>query len=447
MSLLGSRLGASGLISRINRPRSAEPAMPLDPLDSLLADDSINGNVAVGATEPESRVPQLYRRPEDLLGIIDSLRELIDAEQQRDAVGPAEIPEHPAIWPLPAHSEPAVQTEPCVVCGSMTAVPVFLVQGMPERLVQCADCGLGSLHPRPSAARVSSFYPAEYYGTPDAKFEPLVEAGVRFGAKYRASTLLKGLKPGSRVLDVGCGRGVMLRGILDLGHHAHGVEISAAAAEGVDPRAQVRIAPRLEDARYEDSSFDAVILWHVLEHLPRPDETLQEISRILKPGGRLVIAVPNSRSFQASWAGAGWFHLDLPRHLFHFSDRTLSRLVNRQGFRVTSLQHFALLQNSFGWLQSCLNRLSDAPRNSLYTLLHRYGSTSAPKLSRFQSTLLRAAYWIGLPIAVLTSLVEAACGRGGTVALTAELPAKIHTGNPAEVDSLRGINPSLAPCF
>ena len=86
----------------------------------------------------------------------------------------------------------------------------------------------------PSPARIQSFYPPEYYGTPTAKFVPLVEAGVRAGARARVRSLLSGVHPESHVLDIGCGRGVMLRAILDLGYTAHGVEISEEAAAGVE---------------------------------------------------------------------------------------------------------------------------------------------------------------------------------------------------------------------
>jgi SAM-dependent methyltransferase len=238
----------------------------------------------------------------------------------------------------------------------------------------------------------------------------------------------------------------MLGGVLDLGYEAHGVELNAAAAAGVDPRVRMRIAPQLADARYADSTFDAVILWHVLEHLPRPDATLAEIARILKPGGRLILAVPNSGSLQATWSGPNWFHLDLPRHLYHFDDKTLTRLVDRYGFQIRSMRHFALLQNPFGWLQSALNQLTDAPRNSLYSLLHRYGSANQKPLSRSQRIRQRAAYWLGLPIAGVLSVIEAAMGRGGTIALVAELPAKIESKNLQSGTIPECVCPSFAGC-
>jgi SAM-dependent methyltransferase len=378
------------------------------------------------------------RQPEEILRRLDELEKLIETadEAEPDGSSPEEsspaspIPEHPKVevfaWPT------AVVTDPCVICGATEARRKLAIEGVSEQFVECDSCGLGSLFPMPDAARIQSFYPAEYYGTPTAKFEPLVESGVRAGSRARVRSLLKGVCPGGNVLDVGCGRGVMLRAALDLGYTAHGVELSEEAAAGVDSRAQIRIAADLAEAGYETNSMDAVVLWHVLEHLPQPGRTLAEIRRILKPGGRLVLAVPNYASWQSRWAGADWFHLDLPRHLYHFSPDTLSLLLHRYGFAKQSYRHFAALQNPFGWLQSVFNRASGSPRNSLYSLLHRGGDhEDARSLSPARRFLFKAAFAVGLPIAATASFLEAAFRRGGTIAVTAELGCVEDDAEPA----------------
>lgn len=311
---------------------------------------------------------------------------------------------------------------PCPVCRSVLAIPTFSVEGVESRVVVCDTCGLGRLYPLPTVEQIASFYPQEYYGETGKKFEPLVEWMVRNVAARHARFLVRGLQPGARVLDVGCGRGVLLRAFADLGYEAHGFEVSAKAAEGVDPRVKVRIANQLAEANYDAEYFDRVVIWHVFEHVTDPRETVEEMYRILKPGGRVVVAVPNFSSYQARWAGPAWFHLDLPRHLFHFPVEALRRLLEDCGFRYRSAHHFSLRQNPFGWVQSWLNRDPNIPRNSLYTLLQRKGAgdnSLDPKLRR----RLRMAYYLGMPIALCMSVFAAAARRGATVHIVAEKPS------------------------
>ncbi len=371
------------------------------------------------------------RWPEDVFADLDSLEQLIESLNRAPA-----IPEHPEVRAI-SGARP-VRTQPCPVCTETQARPLYSIEGVVEQLVVCESCGLGSLSPLSDSKRIGDFYPAEYYGSPTAKFEPLVEYGVRLGARLRVCSLVSGLDRGSKVLDMGCGRGVMLRALLDLGHEADGVEISSEAAAGADPRAEICIAPDLADAEYQTDSFDAVILWHVLEHLPHPERTLEELNRIIRPGGRWIVAVPNFASWQARRTGSDWFHLDLPRHLYHFTPQTLTGLASRYGFECHTLRHFALLQNPFGWLQSWLNSMSGAPRNSLYTMLHRESTSESTRLSAGQQFLLRSAYLLGLPVAGAVSLVEAALRRGRTIALTAQLgdrASSTKTNATASVES------------
>lgn len=422
-------------------PRVPENQCSSSDLDSAVEAAGLHSENALAA-------PVDVRRPADALGEIDSLEQLLrhadsasDAGSSVSTVPP--ISEHPQIAAVTG--EPELTTPPCIACHSTAARRLYSIEGVTEELVACEQCGLGSLFPMPDAQRIQSFYPAEYYGEPTAKFEPLVEYGVRLGAKVRVQSLVGDLPAGSRVLDIGCGRGVMLRALLDLGHEAHGVEIAREAASGADDRAEIRIAPELQQAGYRDNFFDAIILWHVLEHLPHPDRTLAEIRRILKPGGRLILAVPNFGSLQARQTAHNWFHLDLPRHLYHFTPETLTRLLASHAFCCQSVRHLALLQNSFGWLQSLLNGFSGTPRNSLYSLLHRGGDHPVVQsLSKRQRWQLKLGYWFGLPIAAAGSLFEAATQRGGTIAVTATLGETVKSHREFTCPDSLAAQPALA---
>jgi len=313
----------------------------------------------------------------------------------------------------------ALEASTCPVCGCDRAHARFEVEGMASPVVVCDRCGLGRFDPMPDPEAVRAYYPDEYYGEPGTKFQPLIENLVRIVGERHISFLSRGLAPGARVLDVGCGRGVVLGPLADRGFEVHGVEISAEATRGADPRAEIRIAPRLADAGYDAEFFDTVIIWHVLEHLRDPRAVLEEAHRILRPGGRLIVAVPNLSSLQARWTGPAWFHLDLPRHLHHFSLRSLEELIERTGFEVDSAHHFSLRQNPFGWIQSFLNRVTGLPRNGLYTLLHRRSSGQAPPFD----AATRRRLWLGLvllaPPALLLMVMETLLRSGATVHVVA----------------------------
>ncbi|MCP4657372.1 MAG: class I SAM-dependent methyltransferase [bacterium] len=309
-----------------------------------------------------------------------------------------------------------VEVSPCPVCRGRQARPTFAVDGLPSSVVVCTECGLGFLHPQPSPEEIRSFYPQHYYGETGRKFVPLVEAMVRLVGARHARFWTRGLPAGARILDLGCGRGVLLAAFLGKGFEAHGVEISEAAVEGIDPRVKIRMAWHLREADYPADYFDQILIWHVLEHLPDPRATLEECRRILRPGGRLIVAVPNFSSLQARWTGAAWFHLDLPRHLFHFPLAALERLLVDCGFTCASRHHFSLRQNPFGWVQSLLNRSRRLPRNGLYELLQPQ-SGAAARLRPAVRRRLRTAYWLGMPPAVGLSLLATLLRQGATVSV------------------------------
>ena len=310
-----------------------------------------------------------------------------------------------------------LQFAPCVVPGktkSRYEIPEFQLT-----IADCTECGTGRHLPMPSATRIRSFYPESYYGSTGKKFTPMVEKGIQL-VGGRLQRFIAGRTPsGGRVLDVGCGRGFLLRGLADRGYRTFGTEVSADAANGSDERSEISIVNRLEDAGYEERFFDCAVLWHVFEHLVDPNETLTELYRIIKPGGLLLIAVPNYSSFQAKLTGRSWFHLDPPRHLYHYPAAALRAIAANHGFRCQSTHHFSIRQNPFGWVQSLLNSVLPTERNLLYSKLHRHPGRDG-EISVTLRYLQYTAYIVGMPVALLVSVAAAVLRRGATVHIVAE---------------------------
>ncbi|MFN8709798.1 MAG: methyltransferase domain-containing protein [Planctomyces sp.] len=312
-----------------------------------------------------------------------------------------------------------ISIPPCNVCRGGVGKPRFEIQGTKYSIVECSQCGLGILHPEPTLEELASFYPDDYYGNEGSKFSGLIEPLVRMVGVRRAWFVARQMRLGGRVLDVGCGRGITLGALADSGFETHGFEVSTHAVQGIDQRVQTRIANSLNEAQYPDQYFDGIIIWHVLEHVQNPKSVLSEARRILKPGGRIIVAVPNFSSLQSRWSGPAWFHLDPPRHLFHFPLSALENLLQECGFECQSSHHFSLRQNPFGWIQSALNKLRWLPRNSLYAMLHSHGGEHRSRLSPLLRVQLWLWFWILALPALLLSIVAAILRSGATVHVVA----------------------------
>lgn len=294
------------------------------------------------------------------------------------------------------------------------------VTGDGFQVARCGACGLARTVPQP--AHVEAYYPASYYGVPaDRRFPALVEGLQRrlYDARARAVERLAG-GPG-RVLDVGCGRGHLLDAFRRRGWDVQGVELderSAAHARDV-LGIPVHVGPPGSEV-WPEGYFDAVVLWHVLEHLPDPEATLARVRRLLSPRGVLLVGVPDFGSPEARLARGGWFHLDVPRHLVHVSARWLATELEEAGFDVRERSSLTPEYDCFSFVQSVENWLG-LPQNLLYDLLRGrsaklLGARPGRKASAALALLLAAPLGvIGLPLTALLGAV----GRGSSVTFLA----------------------------
>lgn len=239
----------------------------------------------------------------------------------------------------------------CDLCGNLEAKPI----DKKGNIIQCKKCNLRFVSPRPTQENVAQNYDWNYENRPgwtklDPKAQLVYERRFNFTQRFLQS---------GKILDVGAGRGEFLSQVKKVSRwECFGTETSQAAVEFAKKRFNIMLSlGQLENLHYPDNSFDAVTLWHVLEHLPYPSRATKEARRILKDDGFMFIAMPND-----SWLGRRHFFKNafkgivinrLPikkklrlkkmypeideegnKHLFYFTPRTLTRLLKKYGFRI-----------------------------------------------------------------------------------------------------------------
>ncbi|MDB5251795.1 MAG: class SAM-dependent methyltransferase [Flaviaesturariibacter sp.] len=239
---------------------------------------------------------------------------------------------------------PNVHYSHCPVCSSTSIEPRLVVRdhtvsGKEFAVWQCGDCTLRFTQDVPDATDIGPYYKAESYishtNTSKGLINNLYQKVRALTLKQKASTIAAatGLSTG-RLLDVGCGTGAFLNAMKKEGWQVTGLEPDADARRVA--RELYRVEP-LEASMLQDlppASFDAITLWHVLEHVHELHGTVAQLRKLLKPGGKLMVAVPNYTSQDEAIYGQNWAAYDVPRHLYHFTPRALTMLMERHGLRV-----------------------------------------------------------------------------------------------------------------
>lgn len=279
----------------------------------------------------------------------------------------------------------------------------------------CGSCGLGKTTPFLDEKELKRIYSSTYRENDSSRFFSPIEKIVKVIRVERCKRVERYAKKG-KILDVGCGRGDFLALMKERGWTPTGLELdSRIEGHGRKVGMDLRCGS-LDTIKFPDAHFDAVTFWHVFEHLRNPDAALKECARILKPGGLLVVAVPNAGSLQAKMTGKSWFHLDPPFHLYHYSLKNLLTLLGKYGFKSEGLKHFSFEYNPYGYLQSVFNSLGF--RNNLFYDFLR--SKSEAKKAYLSLAMMFALMPIALPASMFLSVFEAIAGYGGTIEIYAK---------------------------
>lgn len=139
------------------------------------------------------------------------------------------------------------------------------------------------------------------------------------------------------LLDVGAGVGHFVRSAQRRNWQAKGIEVSAKARSIANSKSPNSVFPTSHLKNVPDNSQTIITLWHVLEHIPNLHEQAQELKRLLHHKGRLIVAVPNYKSFDAKYFGSFWAAYDVPRHLWHFSRQSMIKFFEEHDMAVESI--------------------------------------------------------------------------------------------------------------
>lgn len=294
------------------------------------------------------------------------------------------------------------------------------VTGLQFDVLKCAVCGMGVTDPAPN--QLQAHY-AEYYGTRHG-------ITARFCDRRRIAlvTRMAGPGRGKRLLDIGCGEGTFLHAARKCGWDAIGTELNSAPAR----RLGLEVFNSLDECA-DRGPFDCVTLWHSLEHTPDPWAVIANIRRLVAKDGLILIAVPDFGGLQSETFGSRWLHLDLPRHLYHFTATSIDGMLHQTEFVPVAHWHQEFEYDLMGWWQSALNVVLPTP-NLLFdfltgkklrgTLTERiFSGISAPFFSFFLLPLV----WLG-----------SFAGRGGTLLVAARTTGRTETGQRARAASASG---------
>ncbi len=230
----------------------------------------------------------------------------------------------------------------CAVCGSNETSLFCPVEdrdkpGVSWEVWRCSACGYGWTLPWIGPDRIGDYYPPAYLGDARKMIQGYLAGTLQKTRSWRKmadrAKFVDGLVGGGRILDVGCSTGDFLLTLDSKKWDRHGVEYIADVVRLVQASlTELNIfAGDIHLPDLPPRSFDLITFWHVLEHLYETPRVLARARELLKPGGWIVIDVPNFASYQAEWFRDHWYAFDVPRHLHHFSPRSLEILLQEQG--------------------------------------------------------------------------------------------------------------------
>jgi 2-polyprenyl-3-methyl-5-hydroxy-6-metoxy-1,4-benzoquinol methylase len=281
----------------------------------------------------------------------------------------------------------------CPVCGSTAINPLLTVKDhsvSKEEFViwQCSNCSLRFTQDVPDEASIGRYYQSADYishsNTDRGLLNKLYQRVRRYTLKQKASLIRQHTTSKGSLLDIGAGIGAFANHMEKQGWRVTGIEPDEGARLQAKKLFDIELQPTAALPQLPAGSFDAITLWHVLEHVQSLHEYVEQLKNLLKPNGRIVIAVPNYSSLDAHLYGNDWAAYDVPRHLYHFTPKAMHVLMQEHGLKINTTKpmwfdafYISLLSSKYrkgrtGWISAGINGL----RSNLRTVFNRRASSS-----------------------------------------------------------------------
>lgn len=234
------------------------------------------------------------------------------------------------------------QLNNCPVCQSQTfeaylTIKDYTVSQEQFKIVTCKKCGFRFTNPRPDGEAIGRYYKAESYISHSNTSKGLISKiyqGVRkFTLKGKLNLINRLFPSKGKLLDVGCGTGMFLNVARENGWKVNGIEPDTGARAIAEETNQIKIKGEVLNS-FKNETFEIITLWHVLEHVHELNVTIDWLKERLSKNGSLIIAVPNHESKDAGIYQEYWAAYDVPRHLYHFSQKSIKKLFTNHGFEL-----------------------------------------------------------------------------------------------------------------
>lgn len=279
----------------------------------------------------------------------------------------------------------------CNLCGSSESIPLYsgsermFGYGGKFFIRKCSKCSLVFLDPQPLELQLKKYYPShDYYIYNRSKKKGPIElirdylVAHYYSPNFLSSIIATFIKnvpaipsyvKNGKILDLGCGTGDTLVLLEKLGWEVYGMDMDKRAISTGKKRGlkNLKLGTFRNLDQYPDNYFDAIRLYHVIEHLDDPSFCLSLIRKKLKKRGELVMGTPNIESLMSKMFRSYWYNLDSPRHLFIFSPDTLRKITQKNGFLVNKIEFC-----SAGGIAGSIQYLIDGFFHKRVDLVHKF---------------------------------------------------------------------------